>query len=78
VARISKEKARLARQVGILTAIPFVLLSGPAIGYLFGSWLDRRLGSDPAFLIVFLLLGFVASGRETYRFIRLASREDEE
>lgn len=61
----------------MLTAIPFVLASGPAIGYVFGSWLDRRQGTDPIFVIIFLILGFVASGRETYRLIRLASREDE-
>ena len=77
MARLSKEKAKLARQVGVLTAIPFVLLTGPAIGYLVGSWLDRKFGTEPTLLIVFLLLGFVASGRETYRLIRLASREDE-
>ncbi len=72
----SKERARQARQVGVLTAIPFVLLSGAGIGYLVGSWLDRRFGTDPAFVIVFLLLGFVAGGKETYRLIQLASRED--
>jgi F0F1-type ATP synthase assembly protein I len=76
VARLPEEKARLARQVGVLTAIPFVLLSGPAIGYLLGSWLDRRLGTDPVLLIVCILLGFVASGRETYRLIQMASRDD--
>jgi F0F1-type ATP synthase assembly protein I len=76
VARLSKEKTKLARQVGILTVIPFVLLSGPAIGYLLGSWLDGRFGTEPALLILFLLLGFVASGRETYRLIKLAGREN--
>jgi len=74
--RFSKQRARQARQVGILTAIPFVLLSGAGIGYLIGSWLDRRFGTDPALVIVFLLLGFVAGGRETYRLIQLASKED--
>ena len=77
MARFSKEKSKLARQVGILTAIPFVLLTGPALGYLLGDWLDERLGTAPALLILCLLLGFAASGRETYRLIRLASREDE-
>jgi F0F1-type ATP synthase assembly protein I len=77
VARLSKEKAKLARQVGVLTAIPFVLLTGPAIGYLLGSWLDGRFKTEPTLLIICLLLGFVASGREVYRLIRLASREDE-
>jgi F0F1-type ATP synthase assembly protein I len=77
LARLSREKARLARQVGTLTAIPFILVAGPAVGYLIGSWIDGRLGSEPIFLIVFLVLGFVAAGRETYRLIQLASREDD-
>lgn len=78
MARLSKEQARLARQVGLLTAIPFVLLAGPALGYLLGSWLDRRFGTAPVFLIIMIILGFVAAGRETYQLIRRASREDPE
>lgn len=77
MARMSKERARLARQVGVLTAIPFVLLAGPAVGYLAGDWLDRRFGTAPIFLIVLLVVGFAAAGRETYKLILLASREDE-
>ncbi len=76
MARLSKEKARLARQVGTLTAIPALLVAGPAVGYLFGSFLDRKLGSDPVCLVIFLILGFVAGGRETWKLIQLASRED--
>ena len=78
VFRPSKEKARLARQIGLLTTIPFVLLSGPAVGYFIGSWLDGRFGTEPILLIVMLLLGFGAAGRETYRLILRASHEDPE
>ena len=73
---MSKEQARLARQVGLLTAIPFILLAGPVLGYLVGSWLDRKLGTEPILLIVLLLVGLAASGRETYGLIQLAGRED--
>lgn len=73
---MSKEQARLARQVGLLTAIPFILLAGPVLGYLAGSWLDRKLGTEPILLIVLLLVGLAASGRETYELIQRASRED--
>jgi F0F1-type ATP synthase assembly protein I len=73
---MSRERARQARQVGILTAIPFILLAGPLAGYLAGSWLDRRFGTAPLILIVLILLGFVGAARETYRLIQLASRED--
>lgn len=78
MARLSKERARLARQVGLLTSIPFVMLAGPVVGYLAGSWLDRRFGTAPVFLIILLIVGLVAAGRETYKLIRLASREDTE
>lgn len=73
---MTKEQARLARQVGLLTAIPFMLLAGPVLGYLVGSWLDRKFGTEPILLIVLLLVGLAASGRETYELIKLASRED--
>ena len=73
---MSKEQARLARQIGLLTAIPFILLAGPVFGYLVGSWLDRKLGTEPILLIVLLLVGLAASGRETYELIQRASRED--
>ena len=62
----------------MLTAIPIVLLVGPVLGFLGGSWIDRRFGTDPTFLIICLLLGFGASARETYKLIQLASREDNE
>ncbi len=75
---MSKEQARLARQVGILTVIPFMLLAGPLLGYVVGSWLDRKLGTEPVLLIVSIIVGLIASGRETYELIKLASREDVE
>ena len=78
MARLSKEQARLARQIGLLTAIPSILLAGPAVGFLAGSWLDRRFGTAPIFLIILIIIGFVAAGRETYKLIQRASREDPE
>lgn len=74
---MSRERARLARQVGILTAIPFILLAGPLIGYLAGSWLDRRFSTAPLFLIILIIVGFAGAARETYKLIQLASREDD-
>jgi cyanate permease len=73
---MTKEQARRARQIGLLTTIPFILLAGPVLGFLAGSWLDRKLGTDPILLTVLLLVGLAASGRETYKIIQLAGRED--
>jgi cyanate permease len=78
VAPISKERARLARQVGVLTALPFVMLAGPLAGYLAGSWLDRRFGTGNLLMIILIILGTVGAGRETFKLIQLASRESED
>jgi F0F1-type ATP synthase assembly protein I len=39
--------------------------------------LDRRLGSSPWFLILGLILGFAAAGRETYLIYRRSQAEEE-
>ncbi len=76
MAPMSKERVRLARQVGVLTTIPFVMLAGPLAGYLVGAWLDRRFGTGSLFLIILVILGTAGAARETYRLIKLASREE--
>ena len=58
-----------ARQIGALTAVPFILLLGPLIGFFMGSWIDRRFGSYPVGTIALIILGFAASVRETVRLI---------
>ncbi len=64
----------LFRQVGLLTAVPFVLAVAPLLGYFFGAYLDRKLGTGPLFMIVMIVLGFVAGARQVYRLVRLSSR----
>lgn len=71
------EKYDLIRQVGLLTAVPFILAIAPLIGYFFGTFLDRRLGTSPVFMIIMIILGFVAGGRQVYRLVNLASRESD-
>lgn len=72
---VSKQKRHIEgiRQIGILTAIPFVMLAGPVVGYLLGNWLDGMLGTEPYLMIILIILGFVSSGREIYRLIKLAT-----
>ena len=72
----SNNKYKLARQMGIAITIPMVLLSGPLVGWFLGSWLDRKLGTEPWFLIILLVLGIVASVKETVRMIKDISRDD--
>ena len=60
------------RQAGILTAIPFVLLVGPAVGYYLGSALDRRWAHAPWGMVGGSILGLLASARVTVEFIQQA------
>lgn len=64
------------RQVALLTAIPALLVVGPIIGWWAGSYLDRKWSTDPWLMVVGIVLGFVASGRETWKLIKLAQSDD--
>ncbi len=56
-------------QAGLLTAIPFVLLVGPAIGYYLGSALDHRWSHAPWGMGSGIVLGLAASARLTFQLI---------
>ena len=60
------------QQAGLLTAIPVVLLVGPALGYYVGTWADRRWSSGPWGMGVGIVLGLLASARVTSDLIRHA------
>lgn len=64
------------RQIGVLSAIPFILALAPIVGYFLGTFLDKKLGTAPWLSYVLLALGFVAGVRETINLVKLASRED--
>ncbi len=72
-----REQRSRARQIGILTAIPAVLLAGPLVGLLLGKLVDSHFGTRPWGLLACLVLGFVAAFREVLRLIRLAAQSDE-
>jgi len=75
----SPEKTgRWLRPIGILTAIPFVMMFGPLIGYFFGDWLDKKFDTKPWLMTLFVVLGFVAAGREVWGLIKRASQETDE
>ena len=64
------------KQLGVLTTIPIILLVGPAIGFLLGGRIDRKAHVYPWFTLIFVGLGFVASGREVFRLLKEISEED--
>jgi F0F1-type ATP synthase assembly protein I len=53
-----------------LTAIPFALLVGPALGYYIGAAVDNRWRSSPWGTTVGVILGLAASGRVVAQFIK--------
>lgn len=58
------------QQAGLLTAIPFVLLVGPALGYYLGTAADHRWTRAPWGMGVGIVLGLIASARVTIQLIR--------
>ncbi len=69
----NEKNYRYIRQVGLLTTIPVMLLSGPLIGFLIGNYIDKRFGTAPWFMVLFVCIGFVASIRQTIAIIKKAS-----
>ena len=63
------------RRAGLLSTVPFLLAASPIIGFFIGRFIDRRLGSDPAFSIVFLILGFVAGAVQVAKVVKEANRD---
>lgn len=63
------------RQAGIYTAIPILLALGPIIGYFIGNLLDKKLHTEPYLMILFIIFGFIASGKEVYNLVKIAMRD---
>ncbi len=58
------------QQAGLLTAIPIVLLVGPALGYYLGSRLDAWWSHAPWGMGGGIVLGLLASARVTAQLIQ--------
>ena len=63
------------RGVGFASSIGFLLVTATVIGWLFGSWLDRKLGTEPWLMMLFTLLGVAAGFYETFRIIIRISKD---
>ena len=69
-------KVNAWRQIGVLSAIPFILALAPIVGYFLGKYLDKKFRTEPWLSLILLGLGFVAGVRETIKLVQLAQRED--
>ena len=61
-----QERGRQLRDVGTYTAIPMMLIAGPALGYFLGSLAADRWGHEPTFEAGGALLGLMASARQIW------------
>ncbi len=68
------DKYSTYRQIGILTTIPILMAVGPILGYYIGDFLDRKLGTTPYLMVVFIVFGFVAAGKGVYDLIKRAGQ----
>ena len=75
--RISKKKIYTWIKIGgILSFIPFVLVSGPIAGFFLGNFLQKKFGWPFFATLILVTIGFVGSVRETVRIIRIALRAE--
>lgn len=64
------------RRLAELSSTALVLPSSIAIGLFFGYWLDKRLGTEPWLLLVFMLLGVVSGLLSLFRIIRKQLKDE--
>ena len=72
------DKQKGYRQIGLLTAIPAILVVAPLVGYFGGQWLDGKWHTEPYLSVAGVVLGFVAAGREITVLIKRAQALDKE
>lgn len=66
------------RTAGLLAIIPIILLAGPLGGYLIADLLIKKIGLPVQVAVICVILGFIASVRETIKIIRIALRSKEQ
>lgn len=58
------------QQVASYATLPFVLGIPPIVGFFAGDWLDRYFDTKPVLMYIFLVFGFIAGIRESYRILK--------
>ncbi len=68
---MSKDIYRLIKIAGMVSFIPFIMLSGPLGGYILGSYLSKKFNLPGYITVVIIGAGFLVSLIETIRVIKL-------
>ena len=61
---------------GLLSFIPVILATGPMAGYFLADYLKAKFGFPSYTYAICVVIGFIASVRETIRIIKLALRTE--
>lgn len=69
------DKSDWMRQIGLLSVIPVIMVVAPIVGYLIGSWLDAKFGTDPWMTVILIFCGFAAAGKEIYNILRRVNKD---
>jgi len=75
VLKQSDDKSQYIRQLALAGVIPIMMAVGPVVGFVIGKALDGWLGTGPYLMILFIVLGFVAAGKEVYDVVRKISKD---
>jgi ATP synthase protein I len=71
-----EDRYRAYRHFSQYLTIPLLLAVTPFVGLYLGKLLDRLFHTGDILSLVFLVLGFIAGGREVYRIVARIGRED--
>jgi ATP synthase protein I len=73
---VDKETKKSAVQMAYASSIGIAMVLA-IFGCLFlGSWLDRKLGTEPYFTLLFLVIGIAAGFRNVYVLIKKSFRDE--
>ena len=72
------KKGRELAQVGLLAAVPAILLVAPLVGFFIGRWADRKFDPEPYLMIAGIVLGFAAAAREIFNLVKKSESLDAE
>ena len=64
------------RGAGLASSIGLVLVIATVIGYVIGSWLDRKFHTAPWLMFVFTLMGIIAGFIQIFRIANDISKEE--
>jgi len=73
-----KKKSGRYGAASLYLAVPTLLAASILVGFFLGQWADAKLGTEPLLMIVGLVLGMAAAGRELYRLVKKAQALEEE